>query len=276
MVSNEAHKLTKEWLRRGVSYASAQQKAADAIMGERSEVFGSPNNVLGIEYIKALKKYDSAMQPVTVQRTGGDHDSDGGYSASFLRKGLVGGNIPLELMTESAAAVCRKELEAGRGPVTVKQMELAFLSRLRALGDYSDVSGMSEGLEGRFMRYAMVESSVASILTKVKTKRYPMSRLRRILMCAALGINLEHVRTPPPYARVLAMNAVGMKLLSKARKEAKLPVIIKPASVYKFGEVATRLFELEAASTDFYVLAYPNVGERNGGQEWRQSPLVMG
>jgi len=276
IVSEKAQILTREWLGRGVSYATAQQKAADALMGASSIVFRSPNNVLGIEYIKAIKKYNSSMHPMTVRRTGGEHDSDTGYSASLLRRALVHGDMPFQLMPGPTAAVSLEEIVSGRGPVSIKGVETGILSRLRAIKDYSGIPGISEGLESRFKRYAAHESSVLSILTKIKTKRYPMSRLRRILMCAALGIKTEDSGTKPPYIRVLAMNDTGKKLLREARKKTKLPILTKPASVHKLCDCAIRLFDLESAATDLYVLGYPKKEERFGGREWRQSPIVIG
>ena len=276
IMSPKAQELTRQWLKEGVSYAVAQQKAADALMGQQSYVFKSPNNVLGIEYMKALSRLGSAMQPLTMERTGGEHDSDVGYSASAVRKKILHSNsIPAQLMSEAATAVCFEEVAKGRGPVSIKNAELAVLSRLRALDDYSNITGTSEGLERRFKRFAKSETSIESILSSVKTKRYTMSRLRRMLLCAALGINNNTTRELPPYARILAMNDTGKNLLGFARKKTKLPIISKPASVYKLCNFAVELFELEAAATDFYVLAYPNEDERLGGQQWRQSPLVI-
>ena len=94
-------------------------------------------------------------------------------------------------------------------------------------------------------------------------------------MCAALGIRNEHIKMPPAYIRVLAMNERGKKLLGNARKKAKLPIITKPASVYKLNEHAIKLFTLESAATDFYVLFYRDEDKRVGGQEWRLSPIVV-
>jgi hypothetical protein len=153
--------------------------------------------------------------------------------------------------------------------------EQAVLSRLRFIDDYGVIPGASEGLDRRFKRYANSETSIAGVLTKVKTKRYAMSRLRRMLMCAVLGITTEDANSPPPYIRVLAMSSKGMELLRKAQKKARLPVIIKPASVQKLGKSAQRLFNLEVTTTDFYVLAYDKQEERVGGSEWRQSPIVI-
>jgi len=275
IISEEAQIQTREWLEKGISYAAAQQKAADTILGERSEIFRSPNNVLGIEYLKALKKSGSEMEPVTVKRKGGEHDSDTGYSATALRKSFLSGSLPASLMPDAALSICKEEIVSGRGPVSIKLAESAILSRLRSIKNYSDVPGTSEGLEKRFKRFVSSEPSVAAILTGVKTKRYTMSRLRRMLICAALGLKTGDVRSNPPYARVLAMNTTGMKLLAKSREKSKLPIITKPASVYKLNKASVELFELEAAVTDFYVLSYPKEEERRGGQEWCRSPVII-
>jgi len=275
IVSDEADILTKQWLDHGVSYAVAQQKAADSLIGIKSKVFKSPNNVLGIEYIKALKKLNSPIMPVTFKRTGGMHDADSGFSASALRKKLVKNIVPQSLMPGTSIVVCLDELEAQRGPVFMKNMEPMILSRLRGINDFSDISGSGEGLERRLKKYASFEPSIEAILNEVKTKRYPMSRLRRILMCAVLGIKKEDVALPPPYIRVLAMNNTGMKILAQAGNRIKMPIITKPASIHKQCESIKKIFNIEACATDFYVLGYRNEREQYGGQEWRRSPVII-
>jgi len=276
IVSPEADALIVRWLGTGLPYASAQQKAADALLGAGSAVFKSPNNLLGVEYLKALAVYGSPLEPVTVTRTGGDHDGESGYSASRLRKMLLSGEMPWESMPPSAAGMCRDEISAGRGPVSMELCELAMLSRLRAIDDFSGLPDASEGLDRRFLRYAGSEPSVVSMLEKIKTKRYAMSRLRRMLLCACLGITSGDSREPPPYIRVLAMNPTGMRLLGAARKKARLPIITKPASVRKTPGRAMDMFCKEAAATDFFALAFQDESNRRGGQEWRRTPLVFG
>jgi len=275
MSTDAAHLLTKQWLKTGLSYAAAQQKSADTLLDTSAHVLGSPNNILAVEYIKALNKIGSSLKPITIKREGGEHDGDSGYSASAIRKEMLGGGMPKAVMPQAAVSICSDEISKGRGPNSYKNAELALLSRLRSIEDYSKVLGTSEGLESRFKQYASTEPSIASVLNKIKTKRYPMSRLRRMLMCAVLGIQKKHTRTPPPYARVLAMNDTGMKLLSIARKKTQIPIITKPASVYKLNQAAIGMFMSEASATDLYVLAYQNEAERRGGQEWRTSPFVV-
>ena len=168
----EAGALIKESMRAGLPYASALQKAADMILGEHSEIFKSPNNLLGIEYIKAIQATSSKLRPITVKRTGGAHDGDTGHSASAIRKLITGGGEFRESVPGEAAAIYEAEINAGRGPVHMKAFELAMLSRLRAAVDFSKLPGASEGLDRRFLRCAESEPTIEAFLEKVKTKRY--------------------------------------------------------------------------------------------------------
>jgi len=269
IVSPEAEATLREWLDRGYPYALAQQKAARAVLGVEADVFRSPNNLLGIEYLKAIGATGSTMQPMTVKRAGGEHDGRTGWSASAIREHLAAGRG-----TDGLCPIYKEETEAGRGPVSVQTYELAILSRLRRLDDLSNLPGISEGLDSRFLKHIASEATVAGILNKVKTKRYAMSRLRRTLICACLGITADDTSEPPPYIRVLAMNGVGAGLLREIAKSARLPVITKPASAKKLAGRAGDLFRKEAAATDFYVLGYSEAQMRAGGREWRISPAV--
>jgi hypothetical protein len=96
-----------------------------------------------------------------------------------------------------------------------------------------------------------------------------------MMLCACLNITAADIKKTPPYIKVLAMNRMGMQILKHARSRSKLPVITKPSSALKLGECAADMFKREVAATDFYTLAYPNVNERRGGEEWIQSPRIV-
>ena len=275
IVTERANELVKEGLRKGIPYASALQYAADTVLGTRSKALQSPNNLLGIEYLKAITAYRSSLRPLTIKRIGGEHDGDTGFSASALRKKFLLGEEPWAFMPCTASGVYKKEIAEGRGPISMRLYELAMLSRLRAKVDYFKLSDASEGLDRRFSRFAEYEPTIAKLLESVKTKRYAMSRIRRMMMCACLGITAATTQNPPPYIRVLAMNRTGKKLLKAARESAKLPIITKPASAKKVHGRVAEMFAIEAAATDFYTLAYQGEDERSGGQEWRQGPIVV-
>jgi len=275
MVSDEADECIVKFVKKGLPYATALQKAADEIMGEGSDVYRSPNNLLGIEYLKAIAACKSDIKPITVTRTGGAHDSDEGYSASRVRNILLSGGEPWDLMPPEAVLVCKKEIEDGRGPVSTKLCEVAMLSRLRACADFSVLPDASEGLDKRIAKFALTEATIEDMLLKIKTKRYAMSRLRRMLMCATLGVTAQDTLNPPPYIRVLALNKVGMKVLSSARKKATIPIITKPASALKMSGCTAEMFCKEVAVSDFYVISYQNEKWRTGGSEWKQSPIII-
>ncbi|MCL2124689.1 MAG: nucleotidyltransferase family protein [Oscillospiraceae bacterium] len=295
----EAGALIREYSDLGLSYAVAAQKAVDRLAGEAAELLKSPNNLLGIEYIKAIAAQSSKMRPITVERYGVAHDSGSGRgsSASGLRSRLASGHMPMVIknqrgstnnsngttrmvppwidMPYRASFVFIDEIKIRRGPVFMAQYEQAMLSRLRSLDDFSALPGLSEGIERRFASFAAKEPTIDGLLRSVKTKRYAMSRVRRLLMCACLGMTVDDTLEPPPYIRVLAMNEIGMALLREAKDKAKLPIITKAATVKALGGRAAALFSKEAAATDFYVLAYEDVEKRVGGQEWRETPRII-
>ena len=279
MASPDAARLTKQHLDSGISYAAARQSAADTILGPLAGVFKSPNNLLGIEYIKAITELggEAPLKPFTVQRVGDMHDSATGCSGSALREILYRGDAPWSHMPQASADVYKREIAHGRGPVSLGHAELALMSRLRAamLDDFAALPGVSEGIEHLFLKCAMSQPTVAEVLNEVKSKRYAMSRLRRMLMCLCLGITAEDTAAPPPYIRVLAMNNAGRSLLKKAQAKTTLPIITKPASVHALPHNARNLFNKEAAATDLYTLAYADKHSRHGGQEWTISPCVV-
>ncbi|MBQ4370195.1 MAG: nucleotidyltransferase family protein, partial [Oscillospiraceae bacterium] len=113
----------------------------------------------------------------------------------------------------------------------------------------------------------------ASAAERAKTKRYPLARIRRALLSAAIGADVKTADKLPPYIRVLGMNSRGMALLRAASRKASLPIITKPAAVKKLGEEAQRVFALEAAGTDLWALGRKNPGR--GGAEWTVGPVII-
>ncbi len=275
--SAEMAGLIKEELKTGVSYAHARQKAASRILGKKADALKTPNNILGIEYLRALDAAHSAMAPLTIPRSDSAHDGGGTESASALRRLLKEDKEPWALMPASAAAILKEETALGRGPVFMDTVETAVLARLRMLDEdaFARLPDASEGLDLRLMRFSKSMPSVQSVLDHTKTKRYAMSRLRRMLLCAALGIRAEDSFLPPQYIRVLAGNKTGLRVLREIKEKSKLPIITKPAMSYALSGAAQAMFKKEADATDFYVLAYPKPENRSGGQEWTISPRII-
>ncbi|MBQ4427131.1 MAG: nucleotidyltransferase family protein [Oscillospiraceae bacterium] len=247
-------------LKAGVSYARARERAVRAILGEGAGVLREPNNILGIEYIKAIKRLNlSDFEPFTVQRFGVSHDGGegGGYaSASRIREILRGGGSAEEYLPCPISS-----------PVSdPSRLEAAFLYRFRTMTDYEfeALPDSGEGLWRRFRDCARSGKSVSEVIEAVKTKRYAHARIRRLALHSLLGITAEMQAKPPAYLRVLGFTKRGAEVLHEAKKHAALPIITKPAD-YKSA------LAFEARCTDIFRLALDSAA----GSEWTTNPILI-
>lgn len=200
----------------GLPYAAARQAALNALGGDGA-LLNRPNDILAVEYCKALR--GTPIAPWTLCREGDFHGgSDPAQpSASWLRA-----NDQWEDRIPPAA------LEVQRNAVRYGYAwgERAVLARLRTMtdADWEALPYGGEGLWRRLMQAARGARSVEAVLTQAATKRYPHARLRRMLLCAYLGLTAADLARPAPYVRLLAFRPAGQPLLRRWRKGA-LPVI---------------------------------------------------
>lgn len=264
----------------GISFAAARQRAAAKRLGAVSELLSSPNNILAVEYIKSIYELRLNMKPMTVGRVGAGHDSvskSGPKSAAELRRALAAGSSLTGMIPEKAYEVYLREERLGRGPVLSEMLETAVLSRLRMLPDdaFAGLPDAGEGLHNRIASAAHTESSLDAVLAASKSKRYALSRIRRIVMCAALGIQSGDADGIPPYARVLAANDRGCALLRDINERASLPIITKPATIRQQDPECRRIFDLCSDAHDLFVLGFSSKEERKGSEDWRISPKIV-
>ena len=264
----------------GIPFAAARQRAVAKRAGELSGQLETPNNILAVEYIKAVYEQGLSIKPVTVQRFGSGHDkiSESGHkSAAEIRRALANGADISASVPGSAYEIYRREDKLGRGPVLMENLESAMISRLRMLPDsaFAALPDAGEGLNNRLARAAREESGLDAVIAAAKSKRYALSRIRRMVMCAVLGISADMSRETPPYARVLAANARGCALLREMEGKARIPVITKPAAVKELGAECREVFDRSSSAHDLYVLGYSAKEERRGGADWRTSPKIV-
>ena len=262
-----------------LGYAQARQRAADMILGPDAGHLRQPNNILAVEYLKAIRSKFLSMKPITVRRFGSEHDGRSGElkSAAELRAMLETGEDISPYIPPAAAVIFASAEEKGCGSPDRKVLEAAILSRLRFLSEdaFGRLPGAAGGLGQRLYRAARTEASVRGIVEQVKTKRYTDSRIRRMLCCAALGIDEDMQRGEPPYARVLAADPRGRAYLSSIRGESRLPILTKPAAVHQLGLRAEELFSLGAKAHDLFALGFSNPELRRGDADWRKGPTIL-
>jgi hypothetical protein len=154
----------------------------------------------------------------------------------------------------------------------MSRLDVSVMSALRRMtaADFAALPDVSEGLEYRLEKAAHSAADCEEFLTMVKTRRYAMSRLRRVMLSAYLGMTRELAELSVPYARILALNSVGAEVL---RGVSAIPVISKTADGVKLGGDVERLLRFECFADDLYALAYEKREERRGGQGIKTSPI---
>lgn len=269
MLCDEFSQSLSDFLSDGISYPTAVEKAVCKLCGDGyNNELKSPNNLLSVEYVNALSRLGSKIEPRAVERVGVEHDSEGSngkfMSASAIRQSLVNQGIEsvFNFVPECAHEVIRLEAKGGKLPCDFARLELAFLAKLRTLStdDFRKIPDVSEGLEYRISDAVKSSKSVAEIIEKIKTKRYTHSRIRRIILRSFLGLTADFSAPPPPYARILALNENGREIIKKAKKTASIPIITKSAHIMRLDdEFARKLFAKENELTDIFSLCYPEI-----------------
>ena len=257
--------LLKYYMDLGSAFPEAQQKAVAEIAGNTvSQVLDTPNNTLAIEYLKALNRLQSNIAPFTVKRYGAAHDNmiplGNTASASYIRSLFESGRLinALPYMPAGCASAVSSAAENGRLPATAQALDRAVLARLRSMSmeEIGKLPGISEGLENRFYKAIRQASSLEELETLIKTKRYPLTRVRRLIWSAFLGIPAGYANKRPPYLRVLASNEKGKEIVAAA-KNAVLPWIYRASQIQKLDEAAQAVWQLECRATDLHQLAFP-------------------
>lgn len=275
LLSPDFDAALQQELPRGEVFARARQNALASLVGEeKAALLSEPNNILGVEYEKVC--LTRGLNSFTISRIGAAHDGeakDGIASASRIREGIAADEDMTPFMSEATAAILAAEQEKGLAPASLTLAERAILAKLRSMSE-EDFAPYDEGSEGLYRRFAAAAAecaSVAELLQSVKTKRYPLARLRRMLMRMYLG--LDHYDSTVPYLRILACNETGRALLKEMKTSATLPVITKPAEGRNLEGAAKDSFAAECRCTDLYALACPVL--LPGGSDWITKPVIL-
>lgn len=242
-----------------------------------SDILLDSNNILGIEYLKALMYNNSPIVPNIILRKGEDYNSvnviDGVCSATAIRKMLEDDDISklMEVMPENCFDILNAELLNGKAPMNLKnfEKEIFYILRKNLAGDLFELADVSEGLENVLKKASNETTEIEKLIELLKSKRYTRTRIQRILLHALLDITKDEVNNykyNPQYIRVLGFTKKGEKLLSQIYNKSNLPIV---TSVNKFlknaNETSRRMIEKDILATNIYTLGYqiPNYRKSN-------------
>ena len=235
--------LLKKHLKTGHSFPNARKYALrdfihteNAALSHRIEEIGSSNNILGVEYLRAIQEIKSKMIPHSMRRVGAsytDEEHRGEFSsATAIRRLIQNGNIESasQAIPKESFDIILREIRSGRGPVFKEDVESFFISfyRLLSRDDYNRYYGFVEGLDARFQECSL-SGSLEEFLHCVKSKRFTLSRIRRLMYYPVFRFTDNLIRKSnefgPQYIRVLGFNEKGRNHLSNIKHSMKIPII---------------------------------------------------
>ena len=220
LLSDEFPPILKDFLQQGLSFPAARQQALSR-MGLDGELLSQPNNILAVEYCKAIAQVKPEIEVFSIHRAGSYHaeiaDSEN-PSATAVR------NLMLNAYNWRASVPRTARDIFQDAPLhSIAAGERAILAKLRTMTDaeFEALPYGSEGLWRKLMHESRRQNTLEEILTAVKSKRYTRTRLDRMVMCAFLGITEEMLQTPAPYVRILAFTDRGRQILKNEKASGR-------------------------------------------------------
>ena len=233
-------------------------------------VLNGPNNILAIEYLKAMRRLKTDIKPLAIQRKNVYYNDeqivDEFASSTAIRKFILReeyGDIR-KVMPRNAYMLLSEEIKRGRTVIDLSKFEKEIIYNLRtmSLQEIADLPDVSEGLENLIKEAANSCNNLTDLINIIKSKRYTQSRIQRILVYALLKINkrdMQNSKKQVPYARVLGVSRKGKELLSfMCNSNPKNNIITSPK---KFLEESSNknlkeILEIDIKASNIYTLGY--------------------
>ena len=284
-VANVLYKEPKEFsslitaqLRSGLSYPRAREIALTQFFGSSkkySDIVSNPNNILGVEYLKSLKRHRSHIKPLTIKRDYSDYNStkekNGIASATAIRTMIKNKKNVHYVVPYETYELLDECISSGKivPSLAVFEKEIIYTLRKMSLSEIAALPDVSEGLENKIKFAANNFNTLEELITNIKSKRYTQSRIQRILLYALLNISQKDInasKRATPYIRVLGFNKPGKRIISAiAAANPKLKIIV---SVKRFMEESNdstlrNMISKDIFATNVYTLGYKSTPVAN-------------
>ena len=273
MEPKEYTNILNHELKKGISFPKARENAVMMYLNDIKQyanILTGANNILAIEYLKAIKKLKSKLNPIGIRREKVLYNDeiiiDDFASATAIRKMIATGQFGeiQKVMPKSSYALLADELRRGHYVLDLSKFQKEIIYNLRKMkvGDIAQLADVSEGLENAIKNAANSCNNVVDFVNIVKCKRYTQTRIQRILIYALLGITSEKMMTSKkttPYARILGFNEKGKKLISQIVKHNKRAQIVTSVKKYmdeSKNKALKEMLETDIFATNVYTLGY--------------------
>lgn len=260
-------------LDKGLPFPKARENALMMYLNDvrrYANILSGPNNILAIEFLKALKRLKSDMTPLSIQRKKVYYNDekivDEFASSTAIRK-LVATEQYSDLtkvMPKNSYMILKEQIEKGNYVIDLIKFEKEILYTLRKMSikEIAEMPDVSEGLENVIKNAANSCNNLIDLVNIIKSKRYTQTRLQRILLYTLLGItkkDMQNSKKIIPYTRVLGFNSNGRELLSsicKINPKIQMVTSVKKYMEQSSNKILKEMLEKDIFATNIYTLGY--------------------
>ena len=265
--------IIKHQLKSGLSYPKAREIALQMYFGNSpiyTEALQNPNNILGVEYIKALKKSKSTITPITIKRNYSDYNSksikNGIASSTAIRYMIEKGKNIHSVVPFETYEILEKLMQNGQIVPNLKifEKQIIYILRKMTLNEIANLPDVTEGLENKIKTAANSCNDLDTLISKIKSKRFTQTRIQRILLYALLDIKKRDMsvsKRATPYIRVLGFNKHGKRIISAIAEhnpKAKIVVSVKRFLETNKDSTLNNMIMKDILATNIYTLGYKN------------------
>ena len=272
---NEFKSYLYDELSKGISFPKARQYALNKFLNSNyTDIINSPNNILGIEYLKALKKINSTIKPFIVKRNQSSHNDltiNNNLASSSAIRNIINQNsydynLLASIMPKNCCDILINNIKQGTYVNNIFSFEKEIIYMLRKLSveEIANLPDVNEGLENSIKKAVNSCNNLTDFLSIIKSKRFTLTRLQRILLYSLLDITKNDItisKNATPYIRILDFSLKGKTLISKIAKAN--PNINIVTSVKKFQDncedsILLHMLEKDILATNIYTLGFKN------------------
>ena len=216
--NNQFDKLVKEYTSNGLNYPTALSKTLKDLTGK---TVNTPNDILGITYIKEILKNNYNIKPLCIRRT-----TD--YNSKKIEGKITSANSIRELIKENKdfkEYIPKEEYKYLDKPIFLNDYFNYLKYQITINKDLTIFQDIDEDLSNRINKYIYNSNNLDDLINNIKTKRYTYNKIKRILTFILFNITKEDVNNQLNYIRVLGFNKKGKEILNKVKKEIDIPIL---------------------------------------------------
>lgn len=236
--------------------------------------FLGSNNILAIEYLKAIKQINSKIYPITIKRTGTDYNSletSGKFASSTAIRQMIFEKKNIQkFLPKTSYEILKEEFKNGRyvQDLSCFEKEIFYKIRTMTVDEISQIADVTEGLENKIKSSANSCNNFNELIGMIKSKRYTLTRIYRIMLYILLNITKKDIINSyktTPYIRVLGMNIYGKKLISEISRNKNLNIVtsVKPFLEKNVSKNLHSMLAKDILASDIYTLAYTKNSKAN-------------